>query len=147
MDRAESEVDAGWGPTLCRTAVRLVVVMLTVGCEPAEPPASASWGEPVEPAPIPLPNSLPPLSDSDPLFVNLARLATLNRELARAEELLASEQAHFDLFPTDSSERRLRTVEELVRRLRLSRDSVLAVWENWYTPVLPRGDADPSRSL
>jgi hypothetical protein len=147
MDRAESEVDTGGGPTLCRTVVQLVLVMLAVGCEPAEPAASTSWGEPVEPAPIPLPNALPPLSDSDPLFVILARLATLNRTLARAEDLLASEQAYFDLFPTDSSEHRLRTAEELIRQLRFSRDSVLAVWQDWCTPALPRGDADPDRSL
>jgi hypothetical protein len=147
MDRAEAEVGPGGRPKRYRTVVRLVLVMLALGCEPAEPTASTSWGEPVEPSPIPLPNALPPLSDSDPLFVILARLATLNRTLARAEDLLASEQAYFDLFPTDSSEQRLRTAEELIRQLRFSRDSVLALWEYWYTPALPRGDADPGRSL
>ncbi len=99
------------------------------------------------PAPIPVPNSPLTLSDSEPVLIILGRVVTLNRKLARAEELLASEQAHFDLFPTDSSEQRLRTAEELIRGLRFSRDSVPAVCEYWYTPVLPRGDADPSRSL
>lgn len=112
-----------------------LLLVVLAACDPAEP-ATESYA-------IRLPNAIsPPEDDIDPL----ERYAILSEQLERAEQNLASAQAHFDSVPSDSAARMLRVARQLVQELQFGLGEALELLHD-TTTAGPRLDREHKRSL